>query len=172
MAMVTTLGSTTVTIAPPDEAPFPVQAVVEEQDTCLILDIEPVIRKPMESFPRLVRQANEQRPRTPGEVVVRPGSPMRLLAVVHDLEREPSCKESWINDALLNVLRQLGRHRVNAAALPLLGTVHGHFNGMRFVRLLRDALHSHTSSYPKKLWLIAPEGDCEWIAKYLEKSEA
>ena len=54
----------------------------------------------------------------------------------------------------------------------LLGTVHGRFNGMRVVRLLRDALHSHASPYPKKLWLIAPEGDCEWIGKYLEKSES
>lgn len=171
MATATTVGATAVTVAPPEPSPFMVQAVVEEQDSCLVLDAEPVLREPAETYPRLVRQANEQRPRKPGEVIVRRGSPMRLLAVVHDLENDPTCREEWINDALLNVLRQLGRHRINAAALPLLGTVHGRFNGMRFVRLLRDALHSHASPYPKKLWLIAPEGDCEWIGKYLEKSE-
>ena len=57
------VGTTAVIAAPPEPPPFPVQAVVEEQDTCLILDIGPVLREPGEDYPRLVKRMRRQRPR-------------------------------------------------------------------------------------------------------------
>jgi len=163
------IGNTGVTTSPPDAAPFTVQAVVEEQDTGLILDIEPVLRPPRESYPALVRGMQQQRQRTPGEVLARRGKPLRFLAIVHDLGQDPSCREEWITGALDNVLRHCVQYRIRSLALPLLGSVHGRFNGMRFVRLLRKALREHNLPYPGRLWLIVREKDCEWIARYLER---
>lgn len=163
------VGSTAVSVAAPEAAPFPVQAVVEEQDTALVLDMEPVLRPPRQSTTALVKAMQQQRPRRPGEVLVRRGRPLRLLAVVHVLDREPGCRAEWIETALTGVLQRCVRYRIRAAALPLLGSVHGRFNGMHSVRLLREALARHNLPYPERLWLIAPEGDCEWIARYLEK---
>jgi len=163
------IGATAVTVTPPDAAPFPVQAVIEEQDTALILDMEPVLRPPRQSTPALVSAMQQQRPRRPGEVIVRRGRPLRLLAVVHDLDREPGCQAEWIETALTGVLQRCVRYRVRSAAVPQLGSVHGRFSGMHFVRLLRDALARHNLPYPERLWLIAPEGDCDWIGRYLGK---
>jgi hypothetical protein len=162
------IGATTVTAAPPGAAPFSVQAVVEEQDTGLILDIEPVIQPARESYPVLVRGMQEQRPQPPGEVLLKRGKPLRILAVVHDLDREPSCREEWISAALDGMLRRCVQSKIRSLALPLLGTVHGRFNGMHFVRLLRKALKAHNLPYPERVWLIAGESDCDWIARYLE----
>jgi len=164
------VGATAVTAAPPDAAPFPVQAVVEEQDTALILDLEPVLRPPQQSYPALVSAMRQQRPRRPGDVIVRRGRPLQLLAVVHDLDEEPGCRAEWIEPALTGILQRCVRYRIRSMALPLLGSVHGRFNGMHFVRLLRTALARHALPYPERLWLIAPKGDCEWIGRYLGKS--
>jgi hypothetical protein len=170
MPATVTVGSTAVTAAPAAAAPFPVQAVVEEVDTCLVLDSDPAVHEPPQSYPDLVREMATQKPLTPGEIVVRRGPPLRFLAVVHDLDRRPTWSEAWIAAALANLLREFENRRVDTAALPLLGGVHGRLNPVRFVRLLDEALRGHGPSLPKRLWLIAPEDDCEWLIRCLDRN--
>ena len=165
------LGPVALTAAPAASAPFPVQAEVEEVDTCLVLESDPAVREPRASYPTLVRDMIAQEPRTPGDVVVRRGPPLRFLAVVHDLDCRPSWREAWVATALANLLEEFQRRRVDAAALPLLGCVHGHLDPVRFVSLLYGALRDRGPSPPERLWLIAPEDDCEWLIGYLRKLE-
>lgn len=156
-----------VTVAPPQPVPFDIDAVVEEQDTALVLDIEPIIREPQEDYAELVDGMIEQQPCLPGDIIVRKGRPQRFLAIVHDLDREPSCEAGGIAVALENLLRQFNQRRIRAAAMPLLGTVHGRFPDETFLALLYNALRSEPPEFTERLWLIAPEADCERIARNL-----
>ncbi|MCK7466684.1 MAG: hypothetical protein MZU91_00090 [Desulfosudis oleivorans] len=41
----------------------------------------------------------ETQPRLPGTVLVQGTSPVRLLAIIHDFNEDPSWKEDWIKEA-------------------------------------------------------------------------
>ena len=47
-------------------------------------------------------------------------APPRLLAVVHDLSLEPTWKEEWIQEALVNALASAEEHHLRALALLFL----------------------------------------------------
>jgi len=75
-----------------DDTAFPVtaDALVFEQDTELILRMDLPPAYPAESDDRLICDALAARGHTPGMVVVLAGAPLRMLAIVHDLDRDPS----------------------------------------------------------------------------------
>jgi hypothetical protein len=103
----------------------------------------------------------------PGSVVVQPGPPLRLLAVVHDLAREPSWREEWIDAALAGVMREVRKRQVRALALPVLGARHGRMPASAFAGLLRRALEAETPPSLARLWLRAA-GEADDMAAALE----
>lgn len=131
-----------------------VGAIVEEEDTYLVLSADPTATPPAESPDRLLQRAQASIARAPGSVHVRGGSPPVLLAVVHDLDREPSWQESWIASALDAILEQVESSGFRAVALPLLGTVHGTLDPRRSAELLADALDRPTAHHLAELWLV------------------
>jgi len=147
------VGRVRVVIAPPEEPPFRVDAEVLEEDTYLVLSAEPQAIEP-DVHPLLVLQAaHEARPVPPGSVIVQPGAPLRLLAVVHDLAQEPTWREEWIGAALAGVLREVRAQRVRALALPALGARHGRMPAVAFAGLLCRALEADTPPTLARLWL-------------------
>lgn len=149
------LGGVRLVAAPCGRAPFPVDATVAEEDTHLLLSAGSRLRDPGESMPRLMLRALNQQAASPGTVVVRGRGPrLRLLAVVHDLERDPSWREEWVAGALAQVLEAAGRRRLRAVALPLLGTRHGRLAPERFFELLRGALACAPAGVPPRLWIV------------------
>ncbi len=154
-------------ISPPDSVSRSFDAVVEEQDTALVLDIEPVIRQPKEDYSIIVDEMIEQQPLVPGDVIVRKGRPVRFLAIVHDLDRDPTCDAGAIAVAIENLLKLLNEHRIQSVALPLLGTVHGRFHDEMFMTLLYNALRNEPLKYTEYLWLITPAGSCERIGRHI-----
>jgi hypothetical protein len=124
-----------------------VEAVVVEDDTYHALCAEPVFA-PVDDHPiRVLDAAHGSEAATPGDVVVRPGSPLRLLAIVHKLDEDPSWRESWVISAYQGVLREIDRRRLDSVALPLLGSVHGRLKRTRSYELLTDAVESSAGSY-------------------------
>jgi hypothetical protein len=77
-----------------DPALLQVDAVVEEQDTCLLLGKSPIIMDTIESFPALVKKMEQQIRESPGNVIVKQSIPRRMIAIVYDVEHTPICKES------------------------------------------------------------------------------
>lgn len=155
--------------APPDSAPpLELDAVVIEDDTYLVLGADPVAKEEYERGDRLVRRAAATDPKKPGTVVVEEGSPQRYLAVVHDLDLEPSWREEWVAAALGGLMREVGARRHRSIALPMLGTLHGTLEPRRFVELLRQALDDFPPDSLESIWLIVPWGTRRGLLDRLE----
>jgi hypothetical protein len=162
---VTFIGPVEVIIAPPELPPFKIDAIVEEQDTSLLLGVTPIISETNESFDKLVSQMIAQQPRSPGEVVVKGNHPVRLLAVVHNLEQEPTWKEEWIANTLGHIFKESVNNRIKTVAMPVLGSIYGSLNYENFIELFRSALPPGNFTYPEKIWLIVPAPECNRIMK-------
>jgi O-acetyl-ADP-ribose deacetylase (regulator of RNase III) len=104
----------------------------------------------------------------PGRVVVCEENPLRFLAVVHDLDQEPSWREDWIEKALEEVLREAERRKLQRIALPFLGTKHGSLEKKRFAALFRGFLKRRPSPYHLRVWLVLPPNPTlpinDWLA--------
>ena len=116
-----------------------------------------VIRSPDHPV-RVMTRVWEAKPESPGSVTVKLGPPVRLLAVVHDLNVEPSCTEEWVESALYEVFVSCTKHRLHALKLPLLGSKHGNLPATRFMALLRRSLQravDEDAGLPlRRLWLV------------------
>ena len=111
--------------APENCAPFNVEALVFEEDTWLVMSANPTICAPEVHPIRLMTDVIEAVPEPVGSVLVKNGHPMRFLAIVHDVNQEPTWKEAWIERALHSVFREAEQRSISAIGLPLLGTLHG-----------------------------------------------
>ena len=89
----------------------------------------------------------------PGTVLNRGGVPLRLFAVVHDLEQEPSTCDAWIQRALDGVLGFCADNRVVALGLDPLGAVHGKYSAQAFYEMLEQRLEVVTAPVLRKVWL-------------------
>jgi len=154
--------------APKDNQPFPVDAVVFEEDTFLVMSTETAIREPKESLMRVMTKLIETRPKKPGSILVQGKRPLRMLAVVHDLNREPTWKEEWVESALRGIFHEVERRRLNALALPFIGTLHGKLKKEDFVNILREVLETMECTCLKKIWLIVPLKTKRAVLKPLE----
>ncbi len=132
--------------------------LVIEDDTYGGLGADAVVHESCEDVERLMERAAELEPEPPGSVRVRDGEPLKIHAIVHDLSREPTWREEWINDALAAAFEEADRRRLSSLALPMLGTLHGSLEPRHFVQLLRLALDDSRCAHLKQLWLVVPGG--------------
>jgi hypothetical protein len=151
-------GPYAIIAAPTTKPPFPVNAVVEEEDTFLVLSAETRVRKREGSLLEIMTNVIESRPEIPGTVLIRGKKPLRLLAIVHDLNQDPTWKEAWIKSALNRVFQGLERRKLQSIALSLLGTHHSTLDKERFVEMLRHVLEKISPSYLQRIWLVIPVG--------------
>jgi hypothetical protein len=148
-----------IVVAP--ERPRAADAVVEEDDTYLVLSADPEVREPEVARLRAFHEAYTAEPAEPGSVVVRGGAPARLLAVVHDLSQDPSWREEWVDAALRAVIAEADSRKVRTLAMPPLGRVHGSLPRERFVVLLRSALQACAPRSLKQICLVVPGHEAE-----------
>ena len=137
--------------------PFTPDCVVVEEDTCRVLGAGSSAAEESASLESLTRQMVEHKPARPGTVITRPGRPARLMAVVHDLDEDPTWRETWIRDALGSAVAAaaaLGAHNI---ALPLLGTVHGRFPPERAVAVTLQTLAGTPTGPLRRVWLQVAE---------------
>jgi len=140
--------------SPQNRPPFQVDAWVYEQDTALLLGAPDEIKYPSESAEQLIEQAVDSSPLIPGTVLVRGYCPLELLAIVHDLDQEPSWREEWILKALHGIVQLSEQHHCEAIGMPLLGTLHGTLKSARFFELLLSVREQSSFVYLKRLWLV------------------
>lgn len=148
------MGGVRLVASPSNRPPFPVDAVVAEEDTYLVLSAKTDLRIPAEHPLRVMTAAHESEPAKPGSVVVRSGQPLKMLAVVHDLSREPSCEEEWVLAALEETFRQTERLRLRSIAMPLLGAVQGVLEPSHCAELLWAVLIATEPETLERIWLI------------------
>jgi len=164
----TWLGRVKVVAAPKDHPPFPVEAMVFEEDTFLVLSSDPTVRDPKVPLVRILTRLMETQPETPGTVLVKGGVPIRLLAVVHDLNEDPSWREEWIAAALARIFQNSERRGFHSLALPLLGTMHGRLGKDRALALLTRHLTERPPARLRRIWLVVPPGCAPEIIGLIE----
>jgi len=153
----TTVGKIRLAIAPATTPPFEVDAVVAEQDTHLLMDEGSVIREPEKPTWVIANELEGQKTQQPGTVIVQDGRPLRFLAIVHDVARDPTWREQWIAKALGMVFVEAGRCGIVSLGVPPLATQHGRYPMDRFLELLHSALKLSDSSL-RRVWLMLPPG--------------
>jgi hypothetical protein len=162
------IGTIHIVAAPKDRPPFKSEAIAFEEDTFLVMSAERVIRAPKESLMRVMTRVIETQPETPGTVLVRGKRPLRFLAVVHDLNQEPSWREEWVAHCLEKIFVEAESRKLKSIALPFLGTLHGRLKRGRFLELLAHALSQTELRYLERIWLVVPDGMNSKILKILE----
>jgi hypothetical protein len=145
-----------ITAAPENSAPFKVKALVFEEDTWLVMSANPTICEPEVHPIRLMTDVIEAVPEPVGSVKVKTGHPLRFLAIVHDVNQEPTWKEAWIEQSLHSVFREAEQRKISAIGLPLLGTLHGRLEKPRFAVILGRVLKQTAFNYLKQIWLVIP----------------
>ena len=144
--------------------PFDVNAIVEEQDTSLILGETDEIRDPGDKPAWYLANIMETKTLlSPGHVIIRGTKPFRLQAIVHDLDQEPICREPWIILALDQIIDITEKRKINSLQLPLLGVRYGGIEIRRFLDLLLKKIAREKLQSLKKLWLVSPEQQCQLI---------
>jgi hypothetical protein len=154
--------------APQAAQPFPVHAVALEEDTFLVLSAETSVREPKEPLMKVMTKVIETRPETPGSVLVKDNRPVRMLAIVHDLNREPTWKEEWVESALRGIFQEMENRSLTSLALPFIGTLHGRLGKEGFIRILHEVLEGLEFKHLRTLWLVVPPKTRPAILKVLE----
>ena len=142
-------------VAPERCPPFSVDARIAEDDTWRILTADPHFHATTEHPIRLMRDLRDAEPLAPGTVVFEPGPPVRLRAIVYDLDRDPCWREEWVGAALARCLEIAAERGLRSLALPVLGT-HARVPPETTLDLLEAALTAPSAPLPRRLWLIFP----------------
>ena len=161
-------GTIHIVAAPKDRPPFKAEAMAFEEDNFLIMSAETIVRAPKESLMKIMTRVIATQPETPGKVLVRGKRPLRFLAVVHDLNQEPSWKEEWVADCLEKIFAEAESRKLKSIVLPFLGTLHGRLERRRFLKLLGHALSQTELSHLERIWLVVPDGMNPKILEILE----
>ena len=150
---------------------FDIDAIVEEQDTALILSKPENITEPDNKPAWFLANKLESQPLLkPGSVIKRDGKAIRLLAIVHDLDLEPSWSSEWIEQAMDNIIKVSDIERISSLQLPVLGAQHGRFNIEKFLQLFVTAINKAQCKL-KKICLVVPQQDCSKTLAILKKAQ-
>ena len=141
----------TITVSPTQ--PFAVSVFAYEEDTSLILSTAARVQTLDDHPIRVMTALIEEPAYAPGTVLPRGGSPLRLFAVVHDLEQEPTTCDEWILNALEGVLSFCNAHGVVALGLDPLGAVHGKHSVDQFRETLVQQLSVRPPNTLHHVWL-------------------
>jgi hypothetical protein len=140
--------------APPEEAPFPVERYVVEEDRWRVLGASPEWRpSPPEHPIRLHTELVFDTPAALGSIA---SHGRRWHAVVVDLEAEPLVAADVVAMALTEIAARCRHHAVARLALPLLGTVHGDLDPQRALGILYETLLTSPPPGLRRLWLLTP----------------
>lgn len=145
--------------SPESEPPFALDALAFEEDTHLLMSPGAELAPPRESFDELVKDMAAFQPLEQGSVVARGFSPVRLLAIVHDIEQSPTWSEASVRNAMLALLEKCEALNLAAVGLPVLGGVHGTLAAARFAGLFRIALEQCRPKRLKRIWIRASDRD-------------
>lgn len=161
------VGPVRVVVAPAESQPFAVDVVAVEEDTHLLLSAASEVREPTETIDTMLRDVFDARPISPGSIRVRRTNPVQMLAVVHDIDREPMWREEWIVRALRRLLHAVDRRRLASLRLPLLGTRHGSIDPRRVAFLTGQALDRMPGGSLRRVWLDVPAQHVERVSAVL-----
>lgn len=147
-----------------DDVCAPIDALIVEEDTFLVLSAPPEIPPSSEHPVRVFTALTEAEPLELGAIRVRGGAPLLIQAVVIDLEQDPPASLAAVRSALAAALSELGRRKLRRAGLELLGSIHGGLDPAQVVDVLKGALAALPPGSLEQLSLVARHRDLDRIA--------
>jgi len=158
-----------IAIAPHQFPPFAVDAHVEEQDTALVLGETDILHQSIDKPIWYLNHKLESQPLlTPGQVIVRDTQPLRLQAILHDLDSEPSCSELWIFQVIQQVFDTAETRHIRAVQMPILGTRYSQITPGQFYSILIEIINRKRPAPIDKIWLVTSEQYCESLFQQLQ----
>lgn len=158
-----------------DDPPFTVAGEILEEDTWLALSTPADVTCKPDHPVRVMTEVWEAEPETIGTAIVRPGVPVRLLAIVHDLDAEPTWTPAGVATALAAAFDEAARRGLRALSVPLLAARYGGFATEAFLDLLRDELlrrAADPASVLRAVWLVREEEDGAELLRRLTGEQA
>lgn len=157
----------TVSVAPTSLHPLPVDVRVFEEDTHLVLTVDPVMRFTEEHPIRLLNSLSQGKSKRPGSVVINGSS---WYAVVHNLDAEPTSRLDWIKTAYGEIFRQAEVRRVRRIAVPLLGSVHGNMKPWESLELMLEEIAAARFLLLRNIIILAAPAQVKTIKARLFRS--
>ena len=153
-----TINGVKVSVAPNTLYPLPVDARVFEEDTHLVLTVDPVMRYTPEHPIRMLNILSRDRAKKPGTIVHNGTS---WYAVIHDLDLEPTSRREWVESAYAEIFRLTEEDKVVRIGIPLLGSVHGKMKSSESLDLLLARIRATKTRELKHIMIIVPPGQVE-----------
>lgn len=145
-------GKTHICFTSTDPALLSVDAIVEEQDTAMVLGPAPLLKYSVENLPTLINRMETQQQSLPGDVIIKKTNfPRRFIAVVYDIDQTPICQWDWVELALHTIFEQCELLKIPTLAMPLPGHLHGKLDPETTMSQLQKILRERRASYPKKI---------------------
>lgn len=147
-------------IAPEANPPFPVDAVVIEEDTGLVLSAEVAVDFGKDEHPiRVMTDLLDFETVSPGSIVVQEGvgqegTPCKILAVIADFDVSPPVQEIWVRDALTSALRECDERILSRVAIQMLGTRYNASAESAFIEIYRDVTRELPLVHVRQVWLV------------------
>lgn len=154
-------------IAISDDVCDPIDALIVEEDTFLVLSAPPEIPPVSEHPVRIFTALTAAEPLELGAIRVREGLPLLIQAVVIDLEQDPPGRLEAVHGALGAALAELGRRQLRRAGLELLGSIHGGLDPAQVVDAVKGALAALPPGSLDQLSIVARHRDLERVAAQL-----
>ena len=148
------LAGCRVAFAPEHLSPFEAEVWVEEQDTWLSWNRRSPPGSHNELIRRLLDRMDPDCPYPTGEVLSTGGRPLRLAAIVHDIDQDPSCRREWIVRALDTIIELCHNQRFTSLALPPLGLHRGGIALTEFLEILETLLEKRDMAGRLRIWLV------------------
>jgi len=159
-----------IAVAPAKFPPFAVGAVIEEQDTALLLDDSNELRDPgQKPLWFYANKLDHQTLLNPGQVVTRDTQPLRLQAIIHDLESEPICNELWVFQAIQQTMEIVENRKIEAIQTPPLGCRFGKLKYDQFFAILLEIITRQRPAPVARIWINIPEENCETVFTLLSE---
>ncbi len=162
------VGEILLCVAAASAPPFPVDAVLREEDRYGVLRGDPGAAGPNPDPRQLEMELARDEPLPLGTLRCEPGSPARLAAVVYDMESAARCTIPALALVLQRLPALMAEHSLRSLSLPLLGTTLGSLRPAWVLDLILTAVEVMRPPYPERLWLVVPEDQVEGIRSLLE----
>ncbi len=162
-------GNVTITAAPAGSQPHRVAARVYEEDTFLVMSQEPEYATEPAHPLRLMAELSDLEPELPGTILLQGRYPIKIFAVIYDVDSTPICRPEWVAEALKAIFEAAMEHNIRAMAIPLLGCTYGPMTPAHFTEILADTLIKQGNKTPMKIWIMAEVGENKKIIEILEQ---
>ena len=144
--------------------PFPIDVMIFEEDTNLVLTLDNVMVYQEEHPIRIMTEINRTQNQRPGSLVINGSS---WYAVTIDIDRLPMCESQWISDAYAAVFKALAKKKINSAGIQILGSTHANIPIEKTTKLFLDSFRYVKIKYLKYVWLCVSQDKVQMARKHI-----